>query len=76
MNFTLRHMDVSCEAYEHFRRCLSQLQQLEDGRCSFSVERLPSHFAQFLLYERIEQLVRAALTSDFLYSYSDVCRSF
>uniref|UniRef100_A0A8P4G1J9 Methyltransferase-like protein 22 n=1 Tax=Dicentrarchus labrax TaxID=13489 RepID=A0A8P4G1J9_DICLA len=56
MNFTLRHMDVSCKAYDHFRHCLSQLQDLVDGRCSFSVEQLPSNFAQFLLYERIEQL--------------------
>uniref|UniRef100_A0A4W6DY88 Methyltransferase 22, Kin17 lysine n=1 Tax=Lates calcarifer TaxID=8187 RepID=A0A4W6DY88_LATCA len=56
MNFTLRHMDVSCEAYNHFRHCLSQLQDQVDGRCSFRVEQLPSNFAQFLLYERIEQL--------------------
>ncbi|XP_035510843.1 methyltransferase-like protein 22 [Morone saxatilis] len=56
MNFTLQHMDVSCEAYDHFRHCLSQLHDLVDGRCSFSVEQLPSNFAQFLLYERIEQL--------------------
>ncbi|GAA6218740.1 methyltransferase-like protein 22 [Lates japonicus] len=56
MNFTLRHMDVSCEAYNHFSHCLSQLQDQVDGRCSFRVEQLPSNFAQFLLYERIEQL--------------------
>uniref|UniRef100_A0A8D0DGF3 Methyltransferase 22, Kin17 lysine n=1 Tax=Sander lucioperca TaxID=283035 RepID=A0A8D0DGF3_SANLU len=58
MNFTLRHMDVSCDAYNHFRHCLSQLQDLEDGRCSFRVQQLPSTCAQFLLYERIEQLVK------------------
>ncbi|XP_042361723.1 methyltransferase-like protein 22 isoform X2 [Plectropomus leopardus] len=56
MNFTLRHLDVSCDAYNHFHHCLSQLQDLEDERCSFRVEQLPSNFAQFLLYERIEQL--------------------
>lgn len=56
MNFTLRHMDISCEAYHHFRHCLSQLKDLVDGRCRFSMEQLPSNFAQFLLYERIEQL--------------------
>ncbi|KAF7647730.1 hypothetical protein LDENG_00167780 [Lucifuga dentata] len=56
MNFTLRHLDVSCEAYDHFRRCLSQLSDLVDGRVSFSVERLPPTFPQFLQYERIEQL--------------------
>nr|XP_043907687.1 methyltransferase-like protein 22 isoform X1 [Solea senegalensis]XP_043907688.1 methyltransferase-like protein 22 isoform X1 [Solea senegalensis]XP_043907689.1 methyltransferase-like protein 22 isoform X1 [Solea senegalensis] len=56
MNFTLRHMDVCCEAYTYFRRCLSQLQDLDDGRCSFRVEQLPCDFAQFFIYERIEQL--------------------
>ncbi|XP_029294522.1 methyltransferase-like protein 22 isoform X2 [Cottoperca gobio] len=57
MNFTLRHMDVSCDAYNHFSHCLSQLQDLVDGRCNFKVEQLPSNFAQFFLYERIEQLL-------------------
>lgn len=56
MNFTLRHMDVSCEAYDHFTQCLSQLQDLVDGRCSFRVQQLCSNFAQFLQYERVEQL--------------------
>ncbi|KAM6914805.1 methyltransferase-like protein 22 isoform 1-T2 [Lycodopsis pacificus] len=56
MNFTLRHMDVSCDAYNHFSHCLFQLEDMVDGRCSFRVEQLPSDFAQFLLYERIEQL--------------------
>ncbi|XP_070703920.1 methyltransferase-like protein 22 [Pempheris klunzingeri] len=56
MNFTLRHMDVSCEAYDHFSHCLSQLPDLENGQCTFRVEQLPVNFAQFLLYERIEQL--------------------
>lgn len=62
MNFTLQHMDVSCEAYNHFSHCMSQLQGLVDGRCSFRVEQLPSNFTQFLVYERIEQLVRETLT--------------
>ncbi|XP_028267369.1 methyltransferase-like protein 22 [Parambassis ranga] len=63
MNFTLRHMDVSCEAYNHYVHCLSQLQDLVDGRCSFKVEQLPSDFDQFLQYERIEQLELWKLTS-------------
>lgn len=62
MNFTLRHMDVSCDAYNHFSHCLFQLEEQVDGRCSFTVEQVPSDFAQFLLYERIEQLVREAFT--------------
>ncbi|XP_063760823.1 methyltransferase-like protein 22 isoform X2 [Eleginops maclovinus] len=63
MNFTLRNMDVSCDAYKHFSRCLSQLQALQDGRCSFTVERLPADFSQFFLYERIEQLELWKVTS-------------
>ncbi|XP_059203129.1 methyltransferase-like protein 22 [Centropristis striata] len=66
MNFTLRHMDVSCDAYNHFSHCLSQLQELVDGRCSFSVEQLPNNFAQFLLYERIEQLELWKVTATLL----------
>ncbi|XP_042247951.1 methyltransferase-like protein 22 isoform X1 [Thunnus maccoyii] len=56
MNFTLRHLDVSCKAYDHFSHCLAQLQDVVDGQCSFKVEQLPSNFPQFLPYERIEQL--------------------
>lgn len=66
MNFTLQHMDVSCDAYNHFRRCLSQLQDLVDGRCSFRVEQLPSNFTQFLLYERVEQLELFKVTATVL----------
>ena len=58
MNFTLRHLNVSCKAYDHFSHCLAQLQDRVDGKCSFRVEQLPSDFPQFLSYERIEQLVR------------------
>ncbi|KAK5913338.1 hypothetical protein CgunFtcFv8_007878 [Champsocephalus gunnari] len=63
MNFTLRHMDVSCDAYNHFSRCLSQLEALQDGRCSFTVQQLPTHFSQFLLYDRTEQLELWKVTS-------------
>ncbi|XP_054614535.1 methyltransferase-like protein 22 isoform X2 [Dunckerocampus dactyliophorus] len=56
LNFTIREMDVSCEAYNHFRHCLSQLEDLVDGQCSYTVEQLPCTFPQFLRYERIEQL--------------------
>uniref|UniRef100_A0A672FPA5 Methyltransferase like 22 n=1 Tax=Salarias fasciatus TaxID=181472 RepID=A0A672FPA5_SALFA len=63
MNFTLRHLDVTCEAYSHFRACLEQLQALQDGRCSFRVEPLTSNFPQFLLYERIEHLELWKVTS-------------
>ncbi|XP_072225567.1 methyltransferase-like protein 22 [Leuresthes tenuis] len=68
MNFTLRHMDVSCEAYNHFSHCLSQLQDLVDGRCRFRVEQVLSNFAQFLVYERIEHLELWKLTATPLHS--------
>ncbi|KAJ8345086.1 hypothetical protein SKAU_G00292790 [Synaphobranchus kaupii] len=56
LNFTLRHMDVSCEAYDHFRRCLDDLQDIADGKTSFTVEKVVPQFPQFFYYERIEQL--------------------
>uniref|UniRef100_A0A8K9X512 Methyltransferase 22, Kin17 lysine n=1 Tax=Oncorhynchus mykiss TaxID=8022 RepID=A0A8K9X512_ONCMY len=58
LNFTLRHMDISCEAYDHFRHCLCEMQELRDGRTCFTVEQVTPSFPQCLLYERIEQLVR------------------
>ncbi|XP_061829804.1 methyltransferase-like protein 22 [Nerophis lumbriciformis] len=56
LNFTLREMDVSCEAYNHFRHCLYQLEDTVDGQCKYTVEQLPCTFPQFLQYERIEHL--------------------
>lgn len=52
MNFSLRHLDVACEAYDHFRRCLCQLQ----AEARFSVQRLRTSFPQTLRYERVQQL--------------------
>lgn len=67
LNFTLRHMDVCCEAYEHFRLCLQQLQGLP-GPPAFSVQRVAPSFPQRLAYERVEQLelwkVSASFPSD------------
>lgn len=55
-NFTLRHLCVSCEAYDHFRRSVEQLRALGDGACEFKVQLLASNFPQALQYERVEQL--------------------
>uniref|UniRef100_A0A3P8VXL2 Methyltransferase 22, Kin17 lysine n=1 Tax=Cynoglossus semilaevis TaxID=244447 RepID=A0A3P8VXL2_CYNSE len=80
MNFSLRHMDVCCEAYSYFRRCLSQLLELQEPRCSFRVEQLPTaNLAQFFLYERVEQLELWKLTvsprqSDQVQSEPDLTR--
>ncbi|KAK7877411.1 hypothetical protein WMY93_031874 [Mugilogobius chulae] len=55
LNFTLRHMEVCCEAYQHFHHCLLQLQDLQ-GPPSFSAQRMDLSFPQSLVYERVEQL--------------------
>ncbi|XP_052615373.1 methyltransferase-like protein 22 isoform X1 [Peromyscus californicus insignis] len=55
-NFTLRHLDVTCEAYDHFRASLDSLEKLADGRLRFTVEPVEASFPQLLLYERIRQL--------------------
>lgn len=62
LNFTLRHLDVTCEAYDHFRTWLQRLERLSDGRLRFAVEPVEASFPQLLVYERIQQLVGAAPT--------------
>jgi len=52
-------MDVACEAYDHFRHCLNQLQQMTDGKMNFTVEPVKISFSQFFQYERVDQLVRS-----------------
>jgi len=56
LNFTLRHLDVTCEAYDHFRSWLQRLERLADGRLRFVVEPVEASFPQLLVYERIQQL--------------------
>ncbi|KGL76991.1 Methyltransferase-like 22 [Tinamus guttatus] len=56
LNFTLRHMDVTCEAYNHFRNTLNDLENLQDGKIKYTVEPIKLDFCQFLIYERTEQL--------------------
>ncbi|KAM5227913.1 methyltransferase-like protein 22 isoform 1-T1 [Ctenodactylus gundi] len=56
LNFTLRHLDVTCEAYDHFRSSLHALEKLADGKLRFVVEPVESSFPQLLVYERIRQL--------------------
>lgn len=57
LNFTLRHLDVTCEAYDHFRGWLRRLEGLAGGRLRFAVEPVDASFPQLLVYERIQQLV-------------------
>ncbi|KFP46309.1 Methyltransferase-like 22 [Cathartes aura] len=56
LNFTLRHMDVTCEAYSHFRNTLNDLENFQDRKIKYTVEPIKLDFCQFLVYERIEQL--------------------
>ncbi|XP_025716011.1 methyltransferase-like protein 22 isoform X2 [Callorhinus ursinus] len=56
LNFTLRHLDVTCEAYDHFRSWLQRLERLADGQLRFAVEPVEASFPQLLVYERIQQL--------------------
>uniref|UniRef100_A0AC11DTD1 Methyltransferase 22, Kin17 lysine n=1 Tax=Ovis aries TaxID=9940 RepID=A0AC11DTD1_SHEEP len=56
LNFTLRHLDVTCEAYDHFRAWLQRLEGLAGGRLRFAVEPVDATFPQLLVYERIQQL--------------------
>lgn len=55
-NFTLRHMDITCEAYDHFQSCLNALEQITDGKTKFAVEPVPVIFPQHIDYERVEHL--------------------
>ncbi|XP_072298448.1 methyltransferase-like protein 22 [Eucyclogobius newberryi] len=55
LNFTLRHMEVCCEAYQRFHHCLQQLQDLQ-GPHTFSARRVAPSFPQSIMYERVEQL--------------------
>ncbi|XP_047389453.1 methyltransferase-like protein 22 isoform X1 [Sciurus carolinensis] len=56
LNFTLRHLDVTCEAYDHFRSSLHALEKLAHGKLRFVVEPVEASFPQLLVYERIRQL--------------------
>ncbi|XP_055963397.1 methyltransferase-like protein 22 [Sorex fumeus] len=56
LNFTLKHLDVTCEAYDHFRAALRQLEECAHGRLRFEVQPLDTSFPQRLAYERIRQL--------------------
>uniref|UniRef100_A0A8D0GQ59 Methyltransferase 22, Kin17 lysine n=1 Tax=Sphenodon punctatus TaxID=8508 RepID=A0A8D0GQ59_SPHPU len=56
LNFTLRHMDITCEAYNHFRDTLNDLAKIRDQKMKYTVEPIKLSFHQFIIYERMEQL--------------------
>ncbi|XP_018610175.1 methyltransferase-like protein 22 isoform X3 [Scleropages formosus] len=66
LNFTIRHLNVTCEAYDYFRHSLDNLQDLVDGKMRFTVEQLETCFPQFLQYERVDQLELWKVTASHL----------
>ncbi|XP_013926594.1 PREDICTED: methyltransferase-like protein 22 [Thamnophis sirtalis] len=55
-NFTLRQMDVVCEAYNHFRSTLEELLKTSDGEMRYRVQPVELSFPQHIVYERVPQL--------------------
>ncbi|XP_072275006.1 methyltransferase-like protein 22 isoform X2 [Pyxicephalus adspersus] len=51
-NFTVRHMDVTCDAYNHFRNCLNNLETTSNGKQRWSAQEIKPVFPQFFIYER------------------------
>ncbi|XP_062999614.1 methyltransferase-like protein 22 isoform X2 [Elgaria multicarinata webbii] len=63
-NFTLRHMDVVCEAYSHFRSTLNDLLNIRDGKTRYTIEPVQLSFPQHIVYERVEQLELWKITAE------------
>uniref|UniRef100_UPI00358EE620 methyltransferase-like protein 22 isoform X2 n=1 Tax=Myxine glutinosa TaxID=7769 RepID=UPI00358EE620 len=55
-NFTLRTLDVACEAYEHFRHCLKELGAMPEGKREFSICKISTDFPQAMSYDRVKHL--------------------
>uniref|UniRef100_A0A8C5RLX9 Methyltransferase 22, Kin17 lysine n=1 Tax=Laticauda laticaudata TaxID=8630 RepID=A0A8C5RLX9_LATLA len=55
-NFTLRQMDVVCEAYSHFRSTLDELLKTSNGEMRYSIQPVELSFPQRIVYERVPQL--------------------
>ena len=53
--FTVKDLDIACPAYQHFRECLNQLEELADD-IQFRVT-LMDEFPQSFQYTRTKQLV-------------------
>ncbi|XP_063790329.1 methyltransferase-like protein 22 isoform X7 [Pseudophryne corroboree] len=64
-NFTLRHMDITCDAYNHFRNCLNNFES-SNGKLKWSAMEIKTVFPQFFSYERehleLWKVVAASLT--------------
>ncbi|XP_056390617.1 methyltransferase-like protein 22 isoform X2 [Hyla sarda] len=51
-NFTLRYMDITCDAYNHFRNCLNNFEKISNGKLKWTATEIKPVFPQFLCYER------------------------
>ncbi|KAM9305561.1 methyltransferase-like protein 22 [Gastrophryne carolinensis] len=51
-NFTLRYMDITCDAYNHFQNCLNNFETTDNGKQRWSVQEIKPVFPQFFSYER------------------------
>ncbi|KAI0236223.1 Methyltransferase-like protein 22 [Lamellibrachia satsuma] len=65
LNFSLLDLDVACPAYNHFRKCLNDLQETE-GTHSFNMQQIDTAFPQFLQYERTQQLELWKITTSWV----------
>uniref|UniRef100_A0A3B3ZZ65 Uncharacterized protein n=1 Tax=Periophthalmus magnuspinnatus TaxID=409849 RepID=A0A3B3ZZ65_9GOBI len=72
LNFTLRHLEVCCEAYEHFHHCLQQLQDLE-GPVRFNAQSVAPRFPQSLIYERMDQLELWKVSATYITNLQETC---
>ncbi|XP_077304957.1 methyltransferase-like protein 22 isoform X1 [Lithobates pipiens] len=50
-NFTLRYMDITCDAYNHFRNCLNNF-ETRNGKQRWTAQEIKLMFPQFFIYER------------------------
>ncbi|XP_066432253.1 methyltransferase-like protein 22 isoform X2 [Eleutherodactylus coqui] len=51
-NFTLRYMDITCDAYNHFRNCLNNFVKIDNGKLKWTATEIKPVFPQFFSYER------------------------
>ncbi|XP_069841504.1 methyltransferase-like protein 22 [Dendropsophus ebraccatus] len=51
-NFTVRYMDITCDAYNYFRNCLNNFEKISDGKLKWTVTEIRPVFPQFFCYER------------------------
>ncbi|KAM3916549.1 methyltransferase-like protein 22 isoform 2-T2 [Leptodactylus fuscus] len=51
-NFTLRYMDITCDAYNHFRNCLNNFEKISKGKLKWNATEIKPVFPQYFSYER------------------------